>query len=232
MIIQCAIIDDSQNDIQIIKNTVVAICYGTNVLMNITTFQNPEDPEILKHYNLYILDIDMPGLNGFELAKKIYSCYPDASIIFCTMHENLVFESFRMNAFYFVRKQHLEDDLIYSLKKYTSVFHAPGIYVAKNEQGLTKISVDTILYFEVFHNDLYIHLSENTVVHERKSLKKVMAEMELYSFALIGKSYFVSLSHVASIKDYSLTLSDGETIAIPRSQFRTFKQKFLQFAAR
>ena len=118
MIIQCALVDDSLNDIQIIKNTVFYLCYGTDIIIQITSFQSSSDTEILNSFDMYILDIDMPDMNGFDLANKIYEKYPNAVIIFCTMHDNLVYDSFRLNAFYFVRKNNLEEDLSYSLKKY------------------------------------------------------------------------------------------------------------------
>jgi DNA-binding LytR/AlgR family response regulator len=112
MIIQCALVDDSLNDIQIIKNTVFYLCYGTDTMIQISSFQTPSDTNILNPFDMYILDIDMPDMNGFDLANKIYEKYPNAVIIFCTMHDNLVYDSFRLNAFYFVRKNNLEEDQV------------------------------------------------------------------------------------------------------------------------
>ena len=43
MIIQCALVDDSLNDIQIIKNTIFHLCYGTGIMIQVTSFQNPTD---------------------------------------------------------------------------------------------------------------------------------------------------------------------------------------------
>lgn len=42
-----------------------------------------------KAYDIYILDIDLPGISGFDLIKLIREKYEDAKIIINTMHEEV-----------------------------------------------------------------------------------------------------------------------------------------------
>ena len=226
MIIQCALVDDSLNDIQIIKNTVFYLCYGTDTMIQISSFQTPSDTNILNPFDMYILDIDMPDMNGFVLANKIYEKYPDAVIIFCTMHDNLVYDSFRLNAFYFVRKSNLEEDLSYSLKKYISL-RTHDTYIARTSAGIEKIPFDKIIYFEVAHNDMYIHLLDNSEIRERKSIQKLGTEISSAGFVQIGKSFLVNMRHIQKIKDYSAVLSNGQIIEIPKSQFSSVYKAYL-----
>ena len=226
MIIQCALVDDSLNDIQIIKNTIFYLCHGTDTMIQISSFQTPSDTNILNPFDMYILDIDMPDMNGFDLANKIYEKYPDAVIIFCTMHDNLVYDSFRLNAFYFVRKSNLEEDLSYSLKKYISL-RTHDTYIARTSAGIEKIPFDKIIYFEVAHNDLYIHLLDNSEIRERKSIQKLGTEISSAGFVQIGKSFLVNMRHIQKIKDYSAVLSNGQIIEIPKSQFSSVYKAYL-----
>ena len=226
MIIQCALVDDSLNDIQIIKNTIFYLCHGTDTMIQISSFQTPSDTDILNPFDMYILDIDMPDMSGFELANKIYEKYPDAVIIFCTMHDNLVYDSFRLNAFYFVRKSNLEEDLSYSLKKYISL-RTHDTYIARTSAGIEKIPFDKIIYFEVAHNDMYIHLLDNSEIRERKSMQKLGTEIASAGFAQIGKSFLVNMRHIQKIKDYSAVLSNGQIIEIPKSQFSSVYKAYL-----
>lgn len=53
MIIQCALVDDSSNDIQMIKNTIFYLCHGTDTVIQISSFQNPSDTEILNSFDIY-----------------------------------------------------------------------------------------------------------------------------------------------------------------------------------
>lgn len=231
MIIQCALVDDSLNDIQIIKNTVFHLCYGTDTMIQISSFQTPSNTEILDPFNMYILDIDMPDMNGFDLANKIYEKYPDAVIIFCTMHDNLVYDSFRLNAFYFVRKSNLEEDLAYSLKKYISL-RTHDTYVARTSTGIEKIPFDQIIYFEVAHNDMYIHLKDNNEIRERKSMQKLGAEINSAGFVQIGKSFLVNMRYLQKIENNSAVLSNGQIISIPKAQFSSVNKAFLMYLSR
>lgn len=231
MIIQCALVDDSLNDIQIIKNTVFHLCYGTDTTIQISSFQTPSDTEILDPFDMYILDIDMPDMNGFDLANKIYEKYPDAVIIFCTMHDNLVYDSFRLNAFYFVRKSNLEEDLSYSLKKYISL-RTHDTYVAKTPTGIEKIPFDQIIYFEVAHNDMYIHLEDNSEIRERKPMQKLISELNSSEFVLIGKSFLVNMRHIQKIENNKAYLTNGQNIVIPKAQFSSVYKAFLMYLSR
>ena len=228
MNISCALVDDNINDIQTIQNIIFKISFGTDTSIITNTFQNSNDPNILQEYDLYIFDIDMPSLSGFDLAYMIYQKYPNATIIVCTMHDNLVFESFKLNAFYFVRKTNLVEDLQYSIKKYLSSFNRKDIYIARTTCGLVKIKVSSIIYFEVVHNNIYIHCASSET-KERKSLQKVFSEMKDYGFIQVGKSFIINLAHITNVNNYKLTLSNNQIITIPKSQFKIVREKFLSY---
>ena len=40
-------------------------------------------------FNLYVLDVELPDTNGFDLIEKIQQKYPDARILINTMHEEI-----------------------------------------------------------------------------------------------------------------------------------------------
>lgn len=56
------------------------------------------------HYNIYLLDIEMPGQNGIEIASVIREQDRDAIIIFITDHKEYVYEVFEVLPFRFLRK--------------------------------------------------------------------------------------------------------------------------------
>ena len=47
------------------------------------------DKIIAKRYDLYILDLELPDMTGFELIEYVRSRYPEAKIIIHTMHDEL-----------------------------------------------------------------------------------------------------------------------------------------------
>ena len=55
-------------------------------------------------YDIYILDIEMHGMNGLELAKKLRANDPNAIIVFLTNYSKYVFDAFEVITFDFLIK--------------------------------------------------------------------------------------------------------------------------------
>ena len=66
------------------------------------TYLKSAHPEFLEafeeHYDIYLLDVVMPGLNGIELAKEIRSSDKAADIIFLTSSPEFAVESYTVKA--------------------------------------------------------------------------------------------------------------------------------------
>ena len=68
--------------------------------------------------DIVFLDIDMPEMNGFDIAKILNNIRPDITIIFVSSFDNFVFESFEYHPFRFVRKSNLKEDIDSALNAY------------------------------------------------------------------------------------------------------------------
>ena len=58
-----------------------------------------------KKFDLVLLDIDMPDVDGFEVAEKLNIKSDEVKVAFISSYENLVFKSFRLKPFRFIRKE-------------------------------------------------------------------------------------------------------------------------------
>lgn len=50
-------------------------------------------------YDLYILDVEMPGKNGLEVSREIRKLYPEPVIIFITNYADYAIEAYEVNTF-------------------------------------------------------------------------------------------------------------------------------------
>ncbi len=64
-----------------------------------------------------MLDIDMPGMNGIELARRLRALRRDIIIVFVTAHPRFAVEAFRMKADYMVFKPFDRDDILDVLER-------------------------------------------------------------------------------------------------------------------
>ena len=59
------------------------------------------------HVDVVLLDIDMPNMNGFEVAKLLCDEYKDIKIVFMSAYDNLVYSTFEFYPFAYLRKSHI-----------------------------------------------------------------------------------------------------------------------------
>ncbi len=214
MEIKTAIIDDSQADLKLIKETLIAATEKTGhrfTIHSYTSFQNTED---LQNHDLFIFDIDMPDQSGFSAAREIQKVRPDAAILFCSWHEELVFESFRLHTFFFIRKSRLYDDMKTAVLKYLQdVRQSEYLFSHKKETIL--IPVRRIVYAESLKNELCIVTSDGKEYLERKTMQQFLEEIPQSLFLSVSAGCIVNLMYVSGITDSTVRLLNGSSFTIP-----------------
>lgn len=97
------IIDDDPNCIELLSIMLSRYCPQVQVLQ---TFTNPKEaPEAILEQSpdLLFLDIEMPGMTGFDLLDKIKSIRR-TDVIFTTAHDEYAFKAFKYAAIDYLRK--------------------------------------------------------------------------------------------------------------------------------
>lgn len=212
MEIQFTIIDDNKQDIEKVESSLNKVFDGDILKLHKVLSFREED--ILDGIDAYILDIDMPNETGFEVARKIYDKQPNARIVFCTHHNDLVYRSFSFSPFYFLRKSNLEEDMNAMAIKLKAQLKFKYILHSRNNETY-RIPVENILYIETYRNDSEIYLMDKTVVKIRKPLKD-FGYLTEYTFCRINKSQMVNFNYVKSIKSSTVYLLDGKEFPVSR----------------
>ena len=89
-------VDDEVNSLQLIE----ALCRRLPQLDEVESFtSSAEALEWMRHnpVDLVLLDVDMPGITGLEMAKIIQKKYPDTAIIFLTGFPEFAVEAFALH---------------------------------------------------------------------------------------------------------------------------------------
>lgn len=117
MIINIALCDDEQESLDILKKELDKEAEKLNIKISTSAYddgnkvldlicKNKEDFDIL------FLDIDMPGISGLEIAKRLREENSDIILIFVSAHEQYVFESIEYSPFRYIRKSRIGDELL------------------------------------------------------------------------------------------------------------------------
>ena len=148
---------DDENEVTV-KLTNVVCNFPDSNICHIESFSNPEHAiRSRTRYDIAILDIDMPHVNGFNLAKHLKDKNPDVLIIFFSCKDYLVFESFCVHPYDFIRKSE-SDEVIATrlLKAFQIIGERKSFYIFKKKYDSTLIPYRKIVYFYKTLNDLHI----------------------------------------------------------------------------
>ena len=188
------------------------------------------------NFDLVFLDIDMPEMNGFELAENLKLIKPSITIIFISSHENLVFKSFDYNPYRFVRKSQIENDISTAitsfhnnLKKNNNIYH-----IVTGNSALNVLITD-IIYFESLKHEIYVNLTTGKFKLKRerdneKCITSIANMLTSKGFIRVYKSFLVNYIHIHSINNDSITLKNGDIIMVnPRNinSIKIMHHKFL-----
>ncbi len=214
------IVDDSYDDLNLIKNKIISIFKNKQINYTIREYLQGDNLYINEDSDIAFIDICMP-INGFEVARNILKNSPSTKIVFCTSHNELVFDSFQVDLFGFVRKDHLDMDIENVLIKYLD---KTTYYAYKMNET---IPLKKILYFEAAHSYVFIHLM-NEVKKERISLKSL--DIQKYkTFCKISSSFIINMDYIRKWENENITMSNGEVVYLSRSYKQQFKNTYAKY---
>ena len=100
-----------------------------------------------KHFDLLLLDIEMPGLSGMELAEQIHALLPDALMIFVTAHYKYAVDAYALHIFRYIPKNQLKERLPHALKDAASLLEIQNTdsYIISSQNRLERIPLKEIL---------------------------------------------------------------------------------------
>ncbi len=173
-------------------------------------------------YDIIFMDIALPGMNGFDAAKKLRETDPSVLLIFVTNMSRFAVAGYEVGAFDFIVKPvkygALSLKLLRALQKLEA--NADKKLAIPSSEGMRVIPVSTIKYVEVMNHDLIYHTT-NGDIKSYGSLKKVQAMLPQTGFARCNSCYLVNLKFVTGIKSYSVFVA-GEEIAISHAKKKDF----------
>ena len=157
--------------------------------------------------DLMFLDIEMPGMTGIELTKKLGN--KRALIIFTTAKTDYAVEAFELNVVEYLLKPVSLSRFLQAVEKAKETFdsnkqelkiEAQEFVFVKDNGILKKLNVDDILYLEAMGDYVKVHTAQKFhVLHS--TLKSIEEKLPPNKFLRIHRSYIVSLQKIDFIQD-------------------------------
>ena len=186
--------------------------------------------------DVVLLDIDMPEMNGFEVASLLQKRKEDILILFVTSHEDKVYQSYDYHPFWFIRKSHMHDlqVVIPKLLRKIDVEEERKrlTFNLKAENCVVEIDINTVIYIESYKNDIII---QDRVSGEKQVRCKITdAEKQLYSLNIIRiqNGILVNCRYISKITSREVILTDGTHFGLSRSKIDFVREEYQNFIRR
>lgn len=211
--IRAIIIDDETHCIEMLKweldnqNTKVEV---------ISNFNEPKEGlEYIQNNEIDILflDIEMPGMSGFELLDKIGEI--NFSVIFTTAYDQFAIQAIKLSALDYLLKPINGEDLNKALEKYNaqkvsgnnqgqydllfdqlSKPERPSRMALMTQDGIELLEINDIVYIVADSNYSVIHYQNKKIIAS-KTLKHFESVLDNCNFIRIHHSYYANIQHIS-----------------------------------
>lgn len=236
MQINIAICDDENIALEKIKNAVLDIANARNVKVDIFTYSDAERAvDVLcskeEHFDVLLLDIDMPKLSGLEVAKIVRKHRENLILIFISAHEQYVFESIEYSPFRYIRKNKVSEELPLAMKAvFTRLENEKDRnIIVKTDDGERILYYSQIMYYEIENRRLNIHLSNGKILLIWKTIKELIEEMNDENFIKLHSGCVVNVKYISGFSNYDVTLDNAERLIVSRRRIKDVKEKLLKY---
>ncbi len=236
-----SICDDSIEFIRVFENQLKSLCKKH--------FLNQFEYEICDVFNsaegvldylnkgkidVLFLDIDMPGMNGFELAKRLALINPDIMIIFVSAHDHYVFEVFEFFPFAYLRKNKITEELPAILDRIGKRVYEKSVMISLDTtEGTATINVYDVSYIKAQKNYYSVETERGKSYTCRGTLSQAEKIWSEYDFYRIHSAYIVNMEHIQSICDNQIIIGlNKEKLPIAQRRLASFRKAYSEFTLR
>ena len=182
----------------------------------------------IKPFDIVFLDIDMPELDGFQLASELSNsnnCY----IIFVTSHDELVFDALKSFPYSFIRKNMIDIDLSECVSRINSYFkQIHQTIILHSERKDIPIIIDEIVYLEKIKNYVIYH-TYNQDYKVRSDMNTEFEKISSYSFVRPHIGYAVNNKAIQYIAVDCVLLKNDITIPMNKKYREEIKKKYFKW---
>ena len=188
-----------------------------------------------QRFDVYLLDIIMPELDGIMLAQQIRLLDIDEPLIFLTQSASYALDAFSVSAVQYILKPICPCELYPILDKViTARDRDKDSFLTVTSPGRTvSLAYSAIIVIEYVGRSLHFHLSTGEVIESRTirtSFGVAVSELlEDSRFLSVHQSFVINLDHVRELRNRSFLMRNGMDISVPRLKYSAVKKAYLNY---
>lgn len=177
-------------------------------------------------YDILLLDIEMGGMNGVDLARSIRRRDAVTEIIFVTGYSDYIAEGYDVAALQYLMKPVSWEKLSATLDRALERLHRNERSLClETAGGMVRTPLYSIKYIDVQRNYATVHTNEEITV--RRTLSQLAGELDERFFRL-GRSAVINLYAVRKVTKTDVYLEDGTVLPLPRGCYDPLNRALIE----
>lgn len=186
-----------------------------------------------KRFDIYCLDIIMPGFTGIDVAKEIRGFDKTAQILFFTSSPEFALESYSVKAINYILKPISKEKLFFTFDELLEQIKTKkdeDAVIVKSNAGIQKILISNLVFAEVIGRNVLYHLRSGKVIECTEPFSSVCDNLLKYGcFIKPHRSYLVNMQYVDTIENHQITLQTLSSVPVAQGKAREIKQQYLNY---
>ena len=183
-------------------------------------------------YDIYLLDIYMPGITGMSIATELRSRGVKSPVIFLTSSTDHALEAFGVDATHYLLKPYTKDNFYMGMEKamQSITSHKDDSIVLKVDNEYRSISISKILYCEAEdkYQRLYLANGERLLVRiTGTELYKQLSEFDC--FYRCGRAHIINLNHISKVSQNGAVFKDSVQLSLPHTVLAGLRKAFFDY---
>ena len=222
MNLKIAICDDDSSQREFLSGIASSWAGKTRRLAEIRKYADAKaflfDYDEEKDFDILLLDVEMPGMSGVELAKEIRQENKSLQIIFITGYYEYFSDGFDVSALHYLLKPVDDAKLCPVLDRaaYNLSFRQRCGLVA-DKDGSVKVPLADIIYIESENVYIAVHTLQE-VYRMRMALSRFSEQLD-QTFFKAHRSFVVNLNYIQKITRSQITMANGDSLPLRRGLY-------------
>ena len=185
-----------------------------------------------REYDLYLLDVLMPGMSGIDTAQALAEAKGHPVVVFITSSLESAVEGYRVEAAGFILKPVEEESFWATMERVVRrrLGVKKAVLPVVHNRVNVELPLERLAWFENRLHRVFVKLTDGEVLSVNQKLSELQLVLEPHSqFLRCHQSYLVNLDYVDKLEDSCFYMKDGQMIPISRNFYKQSKNAYYHY---